>query len=33
MKTLQGGGKNISFNTGRIYPRKYSWYSFLLEAE
>jgi len=22
-----------ALRTGRLYPRKYSWYSFLLEAE
>jgi len=22
-----------ALSTGRIYPRKFSWYSFLLEAE
>jgi hypothetical protein len=22
-----------ALHTGRLYPRKYSWYSFLLEAE
>jgi len=22
-----------ALTTGRLYPRKYSWYSFLLEAE
>jgi len=28
MKTAQDGGKGVSLS-----PRKYSWYSFLLEAE
>jgi len=27
------GGKVVSLCTGRLYPRKYSWYSFLLEAD
>jgi hypothetical protein len=25
--------KLSALRTGRVYPRKYSWYSFLLEAE
>jgi len=25
--------KVVSLTTGRLYPRKYSWYSFLLESE
>ena len=29
----QNGGKVLTLRTGRLYPRKYSWYSFLLEAE
>jgi hypothetical protein len=32
--TAQDGGRLSVLRTGRIYlPRKYSWYSFLLEAE
>jgi len=27
------GGRLSALCTGRLYPRKYSWYSFLLEAE
>jgi len=29
----QDGGKVVSLSTGRLYPRKYTWYSFLLEEE
>ena len=29
----QDGGRLSALRTGRLYPRKYSWYSFLLEAE
>jgi hypothetical protein len=32
MKTAQDGGKVVSL-TAVFTPRKYSWYSFLLEAE
>jgi len=32
--TAQDGGRLSAFRTGRLYPNmKYSWYSFLLEAE
>jgi len=31
--TEQDGGRLSALRTGRLYPRKYSWYSFLLEAE
>ena len=32
--TAQGGGRLSALRTGRLFtPRKYSWYSFLLEAE
>jgi hypothetical protein len=27
------GGKVLALRTGRLYPRNYSWYSFLLEPE
>ena len=30
--TAQDGGRLSVLRTGRLYPRKYSWYSFLLEA-
>ena len=30
--TAQGGGTLSAVRTGRFTPRKYSWYSFLLEA-
>jgi len=34
MKTAQDGGKVVSFTERPLLtPRKYSWYSFLLEAE
>jgi hypothetical protein len=33
MTTAQDGGKVVSLSTGRLHPRKCSWYSFLLEAE
>jgi hypothetical protein len=33
MTTAQDGGKLSALRTGRLYLRKYSWYSFLLEAE
>jgi hypothetical protein len=33
MTTAQDGGKLSALGTGRLYPRKYSWYLFLLEAE
>jgi len=29
----QDGGRLSALCTGRLYPRKYSWYSFMLEAE
>ena len=29
----QDGGRLSALRTGRLYPRKCSWYSFLLEAE
>jgi len=31
--TAQDGGRLSALSTGRLYPRKYSWYSILLEAE
>ena len=31
--TTQNGGRLSALRTGRLYPRKYSWYSFLLEAD
>jgi len=33
MTTAQDGGRLSALCTGRLYPRKYPWYSFLLEAE
>ena len=33
LATAQDGGTLSALRTGRLYPRKYSWYSFLLEAE
>jgi len=33
MTTAQDGGRLSALRTGRFYPRKYSWYSFVLEAE
>ena len=29
----QDGGRLSALRTGRLYPRKCSWYSFLLDAE
>jgi len=31
--TAQDGGRLSALSTGRLYSKKYSWYSFLLEAE
>jgi len=31
--TAQNAGRVSALRTGRLYLRKYSWYSFLLEAE
>ena len=31
--TAQVGGRLSALRTGRLYSRKYSWYSFLLETE
>jgi hypothetical protein len=31
--TAQDGGRLSALSTGRPHPRKYSWYSFLLETE
>jgi hypothetical protein len=31
--TAQNSGKVVSLTHGHLYPRKYSWYSFVLEAE
>ena len=31
--TVQDGGRLSALRTGRLFPRKYSWFSFLLEAE
>jgi len=31
--TAQDGGRLSALRTGRLYPRKYSLYSFMLEAE
>jgi len=33
MPTAQDGGRLSALRTGRLFPRKYSWYSFLLEHE
>jgi len=33
MTTAQDGGRFSALRTGRLYPKKCSWYSFLLEAE
>ena len=31
--TAQDGDRLSALRNGRLYPRKYGWYSFLLEAE
>ena len=31
--TAQDGGRLSALRTGRLYHKKYSWHSFLLEAE
>jgi hypothetical protein len=31
--TAQDGGRLSALPTGRLYPKKSSWYSFLLQAE
>jgi len=31
--TAKDSGRLSALRTCRLYPRKYSWYSFLLEAE
>jgi len=31
--TAQDDGRLSALRTDRLYPRKYSWFSFLLEAE
>ena len=33
VKTAQDSGRLSALRTGLLYPQKYSWYSFLLEAE
>jgi len=33
MAMAQDGGRLSALRNGCLYPRKYSWYSFLLEAE
>ena len=33
MTTAQDGGRLSALSTGHLYPMKYIWYSFLLEAE
>jgi len=32
-QSAHAGGKIVTLRTGRLYPRKWFWYSFLLEAE
>jgi len=33
MTTEQDDGRLSALGTGRVYPWKYSWYSFLLETD
>jgi len=33
MTTAQDGGKGVNLTPAAFTPRKYNWYSFLLEAE
>jgi hypothetical protein len=32
-QSKNGSGKNVSPTHGRLYPKEYSWYSYLLKAE